>query len=179
MNSSYLLSILDLYLLKENNGSLIIEVLKEEELIKVDFCYSTSKNQKTFLKLDKKVFFDSLKLFLSKVQGNFQVVDETLLETNKQKSYTITFDNNRKLTFINFSVEEFEMIRSNLSNLESEFQFEKVQEEQELSYTEKFNLSKNLSFSMGFSTYLTLFISAIWFLDIFMISLWIFKAFIK
>ena len=40
MNIGYLLSILDLYLIKEKNSSLIVEVDNRESLVKVDFCYS-------------------------------------------------------------------------------------------------------------------------------------------
>ena len=41
------------------------------------------------------------------------------------------------------------------------------------------NKPEKLQFSMGFSNYMSLFLSSIFFLDILMISLWIFKAFLR
>ena len=55
MNIGYLLSILDLYLLKEKNGSLIIEVDNILDLVKVNFSYSFDSSNKTFVKIELEI----------------------------------------------------------------------------------------------------------------------------
>lgn len=190
MNISYLLSVLDLYLMKEKNSKLIIEVNNQEEIVKINFCYSFDTSNKTFVKINKQLFFDNLKEFLKKVQGNLQLDNEFM---NNSKTYSLTFSSQRDLSFVNFTLEEIKLIRSYLENPKENFNLEientsnrnnfqsKSISNPNDTYTQKqiSNQNKKLSFSMGFSSYMILLISAIWFLDILMISLWIFKVFIK
>lgn len=177
MNISYLLSILDLYLLKEKNSTLVIEVDNILEIVKVKFYYSFDSSNKTFVKIDKKLFFDHILEFLQKIQGNLRVEGETLKTINNQPVYELVFTKQRKLSFINFTSDEMQLIRKNLNNLETEFDF-KIEE---ITYDQQLVINKNnkLSFSMGFSSYVVLITTSVLFLDIFMISLWIFKVFIK
>lgn len=178
MNIGYLLSILDLYLLKEKNGSLIIEVDNILDIVKVKFSYSFDSSNKTFVKIDKKIFFDNIYEFLRKIQGNLEIKNEVLIQDIKSREYKLTFDKNRNLSFINFSNKEIKLIRENLNEVKNDFTLELSDVE---SYDKKKdNLSKTkLSYSMGFTSYITLFLTSIWFLDVLMISLWIFKVFIK
>ncbi len=175
MNISYLLSVLDLYLLKDKNNKLIIEVDNNQDLIKVHFSYSTDSLNKTFVKIPKEDFFKNIKDFINKVQGNFQVLNEDMETKTK---YIVTFSEGRKLAFNNFSHDELTLIRDKFNNLNREFSFNKVEE---VTYNQIFKKTENtkFAFSMGFSNYITLFLTSIWFLDIFMIALWIFKAFNK
>ena len=175
MSISYLLSILDLYTMKEKNNSLIIEVLNNEDLVKVNFCYTGDTSNKTFVKVSKDVFFTNLKFIVEKLEPNLEVLNENLLNNN----YEVIFKNKRKISFLRFSKEEIQKIRANLNIVE-----EKVEDKKETNfYDEQFLKNKNtslkISLSMGFSNYMVLFISAIWFLDILMIALLVFKLFIK
>ena len=175
MSISYLLSILDLYTMKEKNNSLIIEVLNNEDLVKVNFCYTGDTSNKTFVKVSKDVFFTNLKFIMEKIEPNLEVLNENLLNNN----YEVIFKNKRKISFLRFSKEEIQKIRANLNIVE-----EKVEDKKETNfYDEQFLKNKNtslkISLSMGFSNYMVLFISAIWFLDILMIALLVFKLFIK
>lgn len=175
MSISYLLSILDLYTMKEKNSSLIIEVLNNEDLVKVNFCYTGDTSNKTFVKVSKDVFFTNLKFIMEKLEPNLEVLNENLLNNN----YEVIFKNKRKISFLKFSKEEIQKIRANLNIVE-----EKVEDKKETNfYDEQFLKNKNtslkISLSMGFSNYMILFISAIWFLDILMIALLVFKLFIK
>ena len=175
MSISYLLSILDLYTMKEKNSSLIIEVLNNEDLVKVNFCYTGDTSNKTFVKVSKDVFFTNLKFIVEKLEPNLEVLNENLLNNN----YEVIFKNKRKISFLKFSKEEIQKIRANLNIVE-----EKVEDKKETNfYDEQFLKNKNtslkISLSMGFSNYMVLFISAIWFLDILMIALLVFKLFIK
>lgn len=74
MSISYLLSILDLYTMKEKNSSLIIEVLNNEDLVKVNFCYTGDTSNKTFVKVSKDVFFTNLKFIMEKLEPNLEVL---------------------------------------------------------------------------------------------------------
>lgn len=175
MSISYLLSILDLYTMKEKNSSLIIEVLNNEDLVKVNFCYTGDTSNKTFVKVSKDVFFTNLKFIVEKLEPNLEVLNENLLNNN----YEVIFKNKRKISFLKFSKEEIQKIRANLNIVE-----EKIDDKKETNfYDEQFLKNKNtslkISLSMGFSNYMILFISAIWFLDILMIALLVFKLFIK
>ena len=172
MNISYLLNILDLYLLKEQDDPLIIDVHKKNNLIKVEFSYLSSYVNKTFIKLEEKEFFLDIKNILNKIQGNYLVVNEEL----NDNVYKVTLDNERQISFIDFDTDTLEDIRKNFNNLNTEFIFNKIVEE--VTYDEIYEENKEFkpSFSFGFSSFITIFLTSIWFLDIFMIALWIFKA---
>ena len=161
--------------MKEKNSSLIIEVLNNEDLLKVNFCYTGDTSNKTFVKVSKDVFFANLKFIVEKLEPNLEVLNENLLNNN----YEVIFKNKRKISFLKFSKEEIQKIRANLNIVE-----EKIDDKKETNfYDEQFLKNKNtslkISLSMGFSNYMILFISAIWFLDILMIALLVFKLFIK
>ena len=175
MNINYLLSILDLYLLKENDSPLIIEVYDNDNIVKIEFSYLNSIQNKTYIKLDKNIFIDNIKYFIPKIQNNLIINKENI--DSKDNIYSIIFSNNRQINFYNFK--DLEILRNNFINLPNNInEIQNVEVIEPTSYNEIYNEKKktNLSFSMGFSTYMTLFLTAIWFLDIFMIALWIFKS---
>lgn len=173
MSISYLLSILDLYTMKEKNSSLIIEVLNNEDLVKVNFCYTNDTFNKTFVKVSKDVLFTNLKFLMEKIEPSLEVLNEKLLNNN----YEVIFKNKRKISFLKFTNEEIQKIQANLNIIKEPSENIEV-----ISfYDEQFNKNKSfkLSLSMGFSSYMILFISSIWFLDILMLALFVFKLFIK
>lgn len=173
MSISYLLSILDLYTMKEKNNSLIIEVLNNEDLVKVNFCYTNDTFNKTFVKVSKDVLFTNLKFLMEKIEPSLEVLNEKLLNNN----YEVIFKNKRKISFLKFTNEEIQKIQANLNIIKEPSENIEV-----ISfYDEQFNKNKSfkLSLSMGFSSYMILFISSIWFLDILMLALFVFKLFIK
>ena len=173
MSISYLLSILDLYTMKEKNNSLIIEVLNNEDLVKVNFCYTNDTFNKTFVKVSKDVLFTNLKFLMEKIEPSLEVLNEKLLNNN----YEVIFKNKRKISFLKFTNEEIQKIQANLNIIKEPSENIEV-----ISfYDEQFNKNKSfkLSLSMGFSSYMILFISSIWFLDILILALFVFKLFIK
>ena len=177
MSISYLLSILDLYTMKEKNNSLIIEVLNNEDLVKVNFCYTNDTFNKTFVKISKDVFFTNLKFIMEKIEPNLDVLNESLFNNNLDLNYEVIFKNKRKISFLKFTNEEIQKIQANLNIIKEPSENIEV-----ISfYDEQFNKNKSfkLSLSMGFSSYMILFISSIWFLDILMLALFVFKLFIK
>ena len=172
MDINYLLSVLNLYLEKEEDKLLTINVANLDSIVKIDFSYNASHN-KTYVKLDKKIFLDNIKLFIDKIQVGFDISKEEYSNLN----YNIVFSNSRLLNFKDFSSNELELIRNNIKTL-NEFNFSKI-ETNELNYNEIYveNKKNNLSFQMGWTNFLTLFILAILFSDIFMIALLVFKSF--
>ena len=172
---NYLISILNLYLSRENSNPLIIELKKMNDTIKIELSYSNSYRDKTFIKLNKDVFFKDVKLFVLKIQENLNVKEE-LIEKDK---YGIIFNNNRQISFIDFDANDIELIRQdiNFTNYESLYNLN-LNNDNDKSYDEIYNDNKQgeMKYSFGFTSFITVFLTAIWFLDIFMIALWIFKA---
>lgn len=170
---NYLISILNLYLNKESNSSLIIELKNMNDMIKIELSYSNSYRDKTFIKLNKDVFFKDVKLFILKIQDNLNIKEE-LIENDK---YSIVFNNNRKISFINFNATDISLIRENINftNYESLYNLN-ISNDKSYDEIYKENKQSNIKYSFGFTTFITVFLTSIWFLDIFMIALWIFKA---
>ncbi len=183
MNKSYLLSILDLYLLKEENNNLIVEVVNLNDQVKIYFSYTNSPLNKTFVKVNKDVFLSSLNEFVPKIQGNL----ENVSELKSDLKYIYTFAESRRLSFQNFLESDIKLIKEQIKNLEEKKEEELVIDpvieipEEEINYDTKLVVNKKfkLDFSMGFANYITLFTTSILFLDILLIALWLFKAFIK
>ncbi len=192
MNTSYLLSVLDLYLQKEKNGKAIIEIENVGELVKVNFSYTFDHTNKTFVKIKKEDFLSCVNEFISKIQEYTNVTMDNY-SYNNQRSTTYTFSNERRLSFINFRETDLSKIKSYINNLEDEIELISspvnlhaydnvvIEDYEEESYDDIYQENKKtkLSFSFGFASYTTLFIIAIWFLDILLIGLWIFKAMMK
>ena len=175
MNISYLISVLDLYL-KKTNEKLNIEMIKYDEYIKFNFFYDSSSINKTYISVDIDSFNRFSKILFSKMKKNEDIVEELIDDNN---NYVIKFKN-RTITFCWFEKNELENIRSYFDIKNKSFTFDKVMSN-EIITNEKYedkvvNKNHKFAFSMGFSSFITIFLSAIWFLDIFMIALWIFKA---
>ena len=175
MTISYLLSILDLYLLKEKDSQLLIEVDNEENLVRFNFTYSFDSINKTFVKINKNLFFTNLKEIILKIQSNLKLKEEKYEIKNNKNIYTFNYEERRIITFIGFSKKEMLKIRESFNDLSDNFDFNINDSYDQILV----NKPEKLQFSMGFSNYMSLFLSSIFFLDILMISLWIFKAFLR
>ena len=167
MTISYLLSILDLYLLKEKDNELLIEVDNEENLVRFNFTYSFDSINKTFV--------TNLKEIILKIQSNLKLKEEKYEIKNNKNIYTFNYEERRIITFIGFSKKEMLKIRESFNDLSDNFDFNINDSYDQILV----NKPEKLQFSMGFSNYMSLFLSSIFFLDILMISLWIFKAFLR
>ena len=174
MDISYLLSILDLYLLREKTSKIVVQVNNLENKVRIEFSYSSDLYNTTFVKISKESFFRNLKVILSKIENSLVVKREDISNLNK---CSLVFSNERKIIFINFSSEDIKVIRSHLNIKEVANAI--IIEDTYDSKLENINVNKLGLANLGFGSYLTLLLSAIWCLDIFMISLWIFKSFIK
>lgn len=175
MTIGYLLSILDLYLLKEKDSQLLIEVDNEENLVRFNFTYSFDSINKTFVKINKDLFFTNLKEVILKIQSNLKLKEEKYEIKNNKNIYTFNYEQRRIITFVGFSKKEMVKIRESFNDLSDNFDFNINDSYDQILV----NKPEKLQFSMGFSNYMSLFLSSIFFLDILMISLWIFKAFLR
>lgn len=175
MTIGYLLSILDLYLLKEKDSQLLIEVDNEENLVRFNFTYSFDSINKTFVKINKDLFFTNLKEVILKIQSNLKLKEEKYEIKNNKNIYTFNYEQRRIITFVGFSKKEMVKIRESFNDLSDNFDFNIDDSYDQILV----NKPEKLQFSMGFSNYMSLFLSSIFFLDILMISLWIFKAFLR
>ena len=174
MNLSYLLSVIDLYL-KKSYEELNIEVIKYDGYVKFNFFYKSSSINKTYISIDTNTFWTFANTIISKIQKKDNVLEE-LIDDNK--TYIVKINKNRVISFSWFTREELEQIRGNFNTNNRVFNFDQI-ETQEEKYEDILTNNKSnykYAFSMGFTSFITVFLSAIWFLDIFMIALWIFKA---
>jgi len=173
MDLNYLLSILDLYLLKEQSDHLIIEI-HDNNIIKVECAYASSSLNKTYVKVNKDIFFENLNYIISKIQSNLNIKNE-LYNNN---IYKVIFNNNREISFIKFKNEDLIKIRNSFNNTIDNFSFNKIEIDNTINYNEiyKENKKNKVSYSLGFSSFITIFLTSIWFLDILLIALWIFKV---
>ena len=162
MTISYLLSILDLYLLKENNNKLLIQVDNEENIVKFSFTYSFDSINQTFVKIDKTIFFTYLGEIVKKITNGLSLEKENMEIKDNKKIYTLDYLNRRIISFIGFSKKELLSIREEFDILSDEFIIPI-----EDTYDNKLIMNKKLSYSMGFTNYMSLFPSSIFFLDIF------------
>lgn len=176
MDISYLLSVIDLYLLKENDKKTIVKIVNLSDCVKIELSYKEEEYNNTFIKIDKETYYEYLKIIISKIQSNLMIDDEVYNENNDKSIYCVTFSNKRKIIVFNFLKDDIYLFRNNLLNKSNDFTIEF--EEKYESKLENNLQTKNV-FSMGFSTYLTLVVISILFLDVFMISLLIFKLFVN
>lgn len=173
MTIGYLLSVLDLYLLKEKNNTLLIQVDNKENLVKFNFTYSFDSINQTFVKIDKDLFFNNLDEIVKKIIGNLELVKENLETKNNKNIYTLNYSSKRIVTFVGFNKDEMVKIRDKF-NLKESFSFDILKD----TYDNKLLVNSNLKLQLGFSSYMSLFLSSIFLLDVLMISLWVFKAFL-
>ena len=179
MNFSYLYSVLDLYLINEKNGTLVIEVLNKENIVKIDFSYSTSVLNKTYVKIAKDSFFDNLDMLVKKIQADSQVVKNEIKKAENQDNYYVEFTNSRSILFLGFKDNELNRIIAYFTGSKVIEEPKQVADKEIVeSYNDTFEThqKKSFAFSMGFASYLTIFLTAFWLLDIFMIALWVFKT---
>ena len=176
MNISYLISVLDLYL-KKTNEKLNIEIIKYDDYIKFNFYYDSSSINKTYISVDNDSFWRFSKILFSKIQKSEDIVEELIDENN---NYIVKFKN-RVVSFSWFEKEQLKNIRNYFEVNNKDFFFDRIHTQEEINDIEKYedkltNKNQKFAFSMGFSSFITIFLSAIWFLDIFMIAIWIFKV---
>ena len=101
---------------------LLIEVDNEENLVRFNFTYSFDSINKTFVKINKDLFFTNLKEIILKIQSNLKLKEEKYEIKNNKNIYTFNYEERRIITFIGFSKKEMLKIRESFNDL-SDHQF--------------------------------------------------------
>ena len=180
MNTDYLHSIVNLYLSREKDKAktnLVIEKQKENVL----FSFNTKQN--SLDKTDVRIPFDNINEELGNVLSLFRkdlmIIDERYNydKVNKTCYYYVLFNNGRTISFDGFTVLELNNIRNLLYNInidKEKLRVNEINEEKQMVYKPKLTLQQ-----AGFSSYAVLFLVVLFFADVLVIALWIFKLLMK
>ena len=180
MNSDYLHSIINLYLSRENDKhkiNLAIEKKKDKVLFRF------SMKQDSLDKTDVQIPFDNINmelgLILSKLKKDLMIIDEKYNYDKVEETcyYYVLYNNGRAISFNGFSVLELNNIRNLLYDIninKEEIRVNNVDEEKQMVYKPQLRLQ-----TAGFSSYGALFLTVLFFADVLIISLWIFKLLMK
>jgi hypothetical protein len=172
MNKDYLYNVLNLYLNQEkiNTTLTIVKGFSyififgiEDETIDVTKVYLDS----------EEVSIDLLQDIINKYKGDSIVIDDKYKIENERKTchYESLLSNGRKLIFKYFSLEEANLLRNIIYNISldnNELRINVDKKEQDIPYNLRLKQA-------GFSTFITIFLIALWLVDIIVIALWIFK----
>lgn len=181
MNISYFMSVLELYLSKEDKNRTILCISKyPNEKIKVNFTMNHDMNETTsfFVGYDHFMDNDNLKEFLISYKGNLIIIDEKY-EYDKLSEicyYSITLSNGRKLFFEKFILDEINNIRNLIYNINYKPEEIKIildEDEKNGYYYHGLLLGQT-----GFVSFLTFFVIIFAIVNVLIITLWIFKNFI-
>ena len=178
MKYDYIYSIVELYLKNETDDRKVnLSLTKTSKKVILKFDLKRESDEKTSFDLPYDVVNNYIENILKKFKNNLLIIDEKY-ELDSQKKYchyVVKFSNGRTLTFNNFSIVEINNIRNILYNINvrrDEIRID-LDEHDEV----KMNYKPRLQ-EAGFASHTSLFLMALYFADIFMISLWIFKALI-
>ena len=178
MDLGYLFSIVDLYLKKEkDNKKTTLNIKKNEDKIEFSFGMKLS-NEKTTFQIPFEIVNSKLNELLNIYKQDMMIIDEKYNYDNAKNTcyYYVLFKNGRTLSFDGFSILEINNIRNVLYNIRINTEEIRVnlKEEKEMVYKPKLNLQQ-----AGFASYTTIFLIALFFVDIFVIALWICKILMK
>ena len=166
--------VMKLYLEKEKDSSAILTITKYKDIVDFSFSMTNYPEDLTIVSVNKSnVNVDLLIDIIREFKGDLLVIDDTY-DYNKEKNickYESTFNTGRKIIFKNFKLEEVNLLRNVIYNIDiydSNIHIEVEEKEQEIPYNARLRVS-------GFSSFITIFLVALGALDIIVIILWIFK----
>ena len=177
MNKDYLYSILNLYLkMEDEHKKTVLNITKKEEEIEFSFTMNIEVEDKTEFVIPIDIYRDTIIDFLIKYKEDLMIIDEKYSYNNDNNScnYRILFKNGRILSFKGFSILDMNNIRNMLFDIkinQEEMRVSSIDEKKEMAYKPRLSLQQ-----AGFSSYASLFLIVLFFVDILVIALWIFKA---
>lgn len=181
MNLNYFMSILELYLNKEKEYKTNLGIVKyQNEKVKINFTMNNVKNDVTNFFMAYDIFMDSdnLKNLFKTYKQDLIIIDEKYEydKLNETCYYCIMLSNSRILSFKNFSLDEINNIRNLVYDIKyNPNEIKVIVDEEEKTGYYKPNLRLG---ETGFAGLLSLFLMVIWFLNVLIISLWVFKNFL-
>ncbi len=174
MDIENLNKVMKLYLDKENNSSAILTITKYSDVVDFAFSMTNYPEDLTIVSINKtNVNVDLLIDIIREFKSNLLVIDDKY-DYNKEKNickYESIFNTGRKIIFKNFKLEEVNLLRNVIYNIDiydSNIHIEVEEKEQEIPYNARLRVS-------GFSSFITIFLVALGALDIIVIILWIYK----
>ena len=174
MDIENLNKVMKLYLDKENNSSAILTITKYSDVVDFSFSMTNYPEDLTIVSINKtNVNVDLLIDIIREFKSNLLVIDDKY-DYNKEKNickYESIFNTGRKIIFKNFKLEEVNLLRNVIYNIDiydSNIRIEVEEKEQEIPYNARLRVS-------GFSSFITIFLVALGALDIIVIILWIYK----
>lgn len=180
MNTDYLHSVINLYLSREKDKSKTnLAITKQKD--KVIFSFNTKLS--SLDKTDVQIPFDNINVELGRILNQFKtdlmIIDEKYSYNNVTNTcyYYVLFNNGRTLSFDGFTVLELNNIRNLLYGIninKEEIRVSDIGEEKQMVYKPQTRLQQ-----AGFSSYGTLFLTVLFFADVLVIALWIFKLLMK
>ncbi len=179
MNRDYLYSILNLYLKKEaNNKKVFLTIKKLDDNVEFNFNMKKGASDKTTFSISYDEYNECLLDFLNKYKEELLVIDEKYNYDNMNNTcyYYVLFNSGRSISFNGFSVLEMNNVRNMLYDIQinqEEIRLD-TNKEKQMVYQPRLRLQQ-----AGFSSYATLFLIVIFFADVLVIALWIFKSLLK
>ena len=169
MNLGYLYSIINLYVKRENKTKkACLSIVRKNENIEFSFYMHDNINDKTLVTLPLDIVLENRQEILNMYKDAKIVISEN----NIDNCYTITFNNGRTLSFLNFSLSEINDWRNSLYNISIRNEEMRIT----LPLNETFE-KKNLRLQIaGFSSYLTLLFSVAFLSTVFLTSLLLWKV---
>ena len=180
MNVDYLYSIVNLYLKKETeNRKTILSIKKSEDAIEFDFNMNNNNTDKTNFVIPSEDFNNNIIDFINIYKEDLMIIDEKYTNNKVDGTcyYYVLFKNGRSISFNGFTILEMNNIRNILYDIKinrEELRVTSIDEEKQMPYTPRLRLQQ-----AGFSSYATLFLVVLFFADIFVIALWVFKIIFK
>ncbi len=180
MDIDYLYSIVDLYLKKEkDNKRTYLNIKKLDDHVEFSFSMKNETEDKTESKLSYEDFNARMLDFLTRFKEDLMIIDEKYdyITYNESCYYYVLFKTGRSISFDGFSVAEMNNVRNILYDIsinKEEVRVEEIKEEKEMAYQPRLRLQQ-----AGFSSYVTLLLVVIFFTAVLVISLLVFKSFIK
>ena len=179
MSIDYLYSIIDLYLRNETDTKkTALTIKKVEDNVEFNFDMNEKNSDQTNFMIPYDLYKEYLDSFINRYKQKLMIIDEKYKSNvNNTCQYYVLFKNGRSISFTGFSILEMNDIRNLLYNIE--FDKEKIRidglnEEKEMAYKPRLTLQQ-----AGFSSVATLIMALVFFADILVIGLWLFKVLIK
>lgn len=174
MDIDNLFKVMQLYLDKEDDSSIILSISKYDDFIDFSFSMSNYPEDLTIVSINKQnVDIDLIIKIIKTIKDNQLVIDDKY-DFNKEKNtcrYESTLNSGRKIIFKNFKLDAVNLFRNIIYNIDlydNDIHIDVEEKEEEIPYNARLRVS-------GFTSFITIFLVALGALDIIVIILWIFK----
>ena len=178
MNINYLFSVLNLYLSKENNNHIILDISRSNYYT---FSLSMSDSSTDITKViinDEDITIKLFEDLINKIkESSISIDDKYDCVSDNIITYHVTLNNGREIIFNNFTKEEINLFRNIIYHISIYDKDMKVKLDKDNDLSQ---IPYNLRLKQAGSTSLiSIVLVLLWIVDIIFITLWIFKQFIK